>query len=169
MALVPVPPTSASFLASSAKPEAFTGNPSASPPVPGIPLATIDQALRQESDAAQAEAFGDRATLPILQWDEGMEGHVFARAARRLMSHRNFNPKAGADAELVENAKRADTFIEACGPGAPGGSGKRITPMFVDSKQNQPTDGVTITSHRDSDWYARGHGDPGRTRSWGPG
>lgn len=157
MALVPVPPTSASLLATCPKPEAFTGNPGATPPVLGIPASTIDQVLRQESDAAQAEAFGDRATLPILQWDEGMEGHVIARASRRLMAHRNFNPKAGADDEILAMAKRADEFIEACGPGAPGGAGKRITPQFVDSKQNQTTDGIKVTSHHRADWFTRRH------------
>ena len=146
MALVPVPPTSASFLASCAKPEAFTGNPSANPPVPGIPLDVIDRVCRQESDAAQAEALGDRATLPILQWDEGMEGHVIARAARRLMSHRNFNPKAGADSELIEAARRADDFIARCGPGAGGRDGKRITPQFVDSK-GAVVDGIKVSSY----------------------
>ena len=155
MALVTVPPTSATFLATCPKPEAFTGNPGATPPVPGIPAAVIDQVLRQESDAAAAEAFGDRATLPIVQWDEGLEGHVIARAARRLMSHRNFNPKAGADDEIIANAKRADEFIMACGPGAPGGAGKRITPRFTDSKQNAVTDGIKVTSYQRSDWFTR--------------
>lgn len=152
MALVPYPPTSAAFLATASKPEAFTGNPSASPPVPGIPTATIDAVLREVADDAAAMAFSDRRTLPLLQVDEGFQGHVFALAARRLMGHRGYNPKVGVDEEIVEQAKRADEYLEACGPGA---GGKRLTPMVVDSKQDIPQDRVGFITHHTADWWAR--------------
>jgi hypothetical protein len=136
--LVPVPPSAATFRGCCVKPEAFAA----------IPDATVAQILRQESDGAAAEAFGDRATLPILEWDEGVEGHVIARAARRLMSFRGYNRQAGADEEIVEQAKRADAFISLCGPGKGGADGKRITPQFVDSAANQVKDGVRVMSYR---------------------
>jgi hypothetical protein len=148
---VPFPPASASFLAACSKPEAFIGNPSA----PGIPTSTIDQVLRAEADRAQALALSDRSTLPILQVDEGFQDAVFACAARRLMAFRGYNRQAGADDELVELAKRADAYLDACAPGAGGTNGKRLTPIFVDSAQNLVRDGVRVTSHHTADWFAQ--------------
>lgn len=158
MALVPYPPSSAAFLAQCPKPEAFTGNPSASPAVPGIPTATIDAVLRRCSDEAANIALSDRYTPPLLMVDEGFQGWVFDLAARVLMRDRNFNPKAGADNEIAANAERADKMLEACGPGM---GNKRITPLFVDSAQNAVQDSIKVSSYRDADWWARG-GDRGQ-------
>lgn len=152
MALVPFPPTSARFLAACSKPEAFMGNPSANPPVPGIPLSTIDQVLAACADEAAAVALSDRYTPPLLQVDEGFEANVFALAARRLMGHRNFNPKADPDNEIVDLAKRADEYFAACGPTA---GGKRLTPLFVDSKQNAVQDSIRVVSNPAADTWTR--------------
>lgn len=152
MALVPYPPTSAAFLAQCAKPEAFTGNPAANPPVPGIPLTTIDAVLRRCSDEAANIALSDRYTPPLVMVDEGFQGWVFDLAARVLMRERNFNPKAGADAEIIKNAERADEMLKACGPGQ---GGKRITPLFVDSANNVVQDSIKVSSHMRSDWWAQ--------------
>jgi hypothetical protein len=153
--LVPFPPTSDRFLAACPKPEAFTGNPSANPPVPGIPTATIDQVLSACADEAAAVAMSDRYTPPLLMVDEGFEAAVFGIAARRLMGFRGYNPKAGADQEVVEQATRADAYFRAC---APGPDGKRITPLFVDSKQNKVQDSIRVTSHRAADSWTHHHG-----------
>ncbi len=144
MALVPYPPTSADFLASVTKPETFTGNPTGTPAVPGIPTATIDKVLRQEADRAVAVALSDRSTPPILQIDEGFVAEVIAVTARRLLAFRGWvkGPVDG-DAEYVQLAERADMYFMSCGPGA---AGKRITPQFIDSRDNRVTDGVRISS-----------------------
>lgn len=152
MAMVPYPPTNVAFLAQCAKPEAFTGNPSASPPVPGIPLATIDAVLRRCADEAANVALSDRSTPPLLMVDEGFQGWVFDLTARVLMRDRNFNPKAGADSEIIVNAERADKMLAACGPG---NGGKRITPLFVDSFNNAVQDSIRVSSHARADWWAQ--------------
>ncbi len=158
MALVPYPPTSADFLASVTKPETFTGNPGGSPPVPGIPLATIDKVLRQEADRAVAVALSDRSTPPILQIDEGFCAEVIAVTARRLLAYRGWI-KAGqpveGDSEYVALAERADLYFRSCGPSA---EGKRITPQFIDSAQQRVTDGVRVSSWRTPDAALRSIG-----------
>ena len=144
MALVSVPPTSATFLAACTKPEAFTGNPSGVPAVPGIPPATIDQVLRRRADQVAAMIFGDYATLPIIQWDEGVEAAVCALAARTLMGFRGYNRQAGADEEIVKLAEEAQVFVDGAAAGA---GGKRYHPLFVDSRSNVPQDSVRVTSY----------------------
>jgi len=156
VALVPFPPTSSSFLASTTKPEAFTS----------IDPTTIDQVLREESDRAAEMALSDRATFPILQISEGFRGAIFGRVGWRLMGVRGFNRDAGADKEIETLKGDADAYLAACGPGGPGGDGKRITPQYVDSRQNTVTDGVSVDGHAVSDWYARSRMDPERTRRW---
>ena len=94
----------------------------------------------------------DRYTPPLVMVDEGFEANVFALAARRLMSQRGYNPKAGADQEIVEQAQRADEYFKACGSGA---GGKRVTPLFVDSKQNAVQDSTRVTSNPAADTWTR--------------
>jgi hypothetical protein len=146
--LVSFPPTSVTFLASCAKPEAFTGSPAGT----GIAPATIDQVLRQESDSAVAEALSDRIGVDavVATMDEGFVGHVCARAARRLMSSRGYNRQAGADDELVKLAERADAYMQSCSAGA---GGKRITPRYTLDVATAQQDAVRVTSHRTSDWW----------------
>lgn len=158
MALVPVPPTSVYFLGSCAKPEAFSE----------IDAAVINQICAEETDAAVQEALSDRIPTgaTVLQMDQGFVGWIVARSARRLMSSRGYDRQAGADEEIVEQATRADERITACGPLAPGGAGKRITPRFVHDASSNVVDGITVHSHSHADWFARPTGDPARTRPW---
>lgn len=158
MALVPFPPTYADLIDSCSKPEAISGNPSA----PGIPQATVEKVLRQEADAAIVEALSDRIgpDAVVLTVDEGFSGHIIARALRRLMAYRGYNRQAGADDEIVEQAKRADSYIVSCSPSAPGGEGKRITPRYTTSAQVRSEDRIRIVTHQSADWWARSASDP---------
>lgn len=156
MALLAFPPTNVGFLAACSKPEAFTGNVSAV----GIALTTIDQVLRQHADEAVAVALSDRYTPPLLQVDEGFIGNIYALAARTLMAFNGYDRQAGADDEIVEMAKRADTYFAMCGSGA---AGKRVTPLFIDSQQNIVQDGVKVMSNRTADSWARSR----RDGAWG--
>ena len=151
MALVPCPPTSADFLASCPKPEVFVGNASA----PGIPTATIDAILRQETDSAIAEAIRDYIgpDAVVVQIDEGLAGHIIARTMRKLMSYRGYNPDAGADKEIAEQGKRADDFITRCSRGA---EGKRITPGYALATATPQQDSVRVRSARTADEWTRG-------------
>lgn len=162
--LVACPPTVEAFLAGCSKPEAFTGNPSGVPVVPGIPTPTIERVLRRQADRAAVIALSDRATLPILEWDEAMEDAVCAWAARELMAYRGFDRQAGADTEIVRWAEAADKFLEGCAPGA---EGKRYTPRFVDSASNKVIDGVLIRSSGSADAWSRRRATIGRGRCCG--
>ncbi len=155
MALVPWPPVYADLIASCSKPEAITGNPSA----PGIAQTTVETVLRQEADAAVAEALSDRigVDVTVAQIDEGFAGHVIARALRRLMAYRGYNRQAGADDEIVELAKRADAFMEACSPGA---GGKRITPRYLLNTPTAQQDSIRVRSFQRADAWALSTSDP---------
>jgi hypothetical protein len=158
VALVTFPPSRDAFPASTTKPEAFAS----------IDPTTIDQVLREEADRAAEMALSDRATFPILQISEGFQGAIFGRVGWRLMGVRGYNRDAGADKEIETLKSDADAYLAACVPGGPGGDGKRITPQFVDSRQNTVVDGVSVDGHANSDWYARSRMDPERTRRWPP-
>lgn len=141
--LVAFPPTVAEFLTGATKPEAFTS----------IDPATLEQVLGAEADRCVVVALSDRATFPILQIDEGFRDCIFNRAARRLMGSRGYNRDAGADEEIVKLAEDADKYLEMC---APGTDGKRVTPLYVDSKANTVIDGVRVTSSTNADGWAQG-------------
>lgn len=152
MALLPLPPSPAYFLASCVKAEAFAqiaGMPGSANPTG----ATAGQILAEETDAAVQEALSDRIPTGsiVAQIDQGFIGHIVARAARRFMSSRGYDREAGADEEVVGLAKRADAYIASCGPTANSGPGKRITPNYI-LAGNAPAppvvDGVRISSHR---------------------
>jgi hypothetical protein len=119
-----------------------------------IPDATIDLFAEQHADELAA-ALGDRATLPILQWDGACDGNVRALMARSLMGHRGYNRQAGTDEEIGKLADRADAFLDRCRPGKAGADGKRENPRFIDSAQNAPRDAIRVTSSRRSDDWAR--------------
>ncbi len=144
MALYSVPPTAAQFRASCPKPEAFES----------IDDAAIDLACDRWSDTLQS-ALGDRATLPILQWDGACHGAVLARVARSIMGNRGYNRQAGADDEIGAMADEAEAFFDRCRPGKGGADGKRENPRFVDSKENRPQDAVIVSSSARSDDWAR--------------
>lgn len=140
--LVAFPPTVAQFMASVTKPEAFES----------ISLETREQVLAAEADRCAVIALSDRATFPLLQIDEGFRDCIFNRAARRLMGSRGYNRDAGADEEIVKLAADADAFLLLC---APGSEGKRVTPLYVDSKANTVIDGVLIRSEATADAWTR--------------
>lgn len=134
MALYDFPLTAERFLSACSKPDAFSG----------IATDTITLVCSQESDRV-ASALGDRATLPILQWDGALDGAAFARSARRLMTYRGYRKDAGADNEIVGMAKDADDFLARLRPGT-SAPGKSENPMFVDSGSNRPRDSIFITA-----------------------
>jgi hypothetical protein len=146
VALYDFPLTAARFLAACSKPDAFT---------PGIATDTITLVCSQESDRV-ASALGDRATLPLLQWDGALEGAAIARAGRRLMAYRGYNKTAGADNEIVAMAKDADDYLSRLRPGT-AAPGKSENPLFVDSASNEPRDAIKVISSQTSDgWTRRG-------------
>jgi len=146
VALYPVPPTAVRFRAMCPKPEAFAS----------IDDATIDLFAEQHADELMS-ALGDRATLPILQWDAGCDGAVRALMARSLMGNRGYNRQAGADEEIVKLAERADAFLARCRPSGDE-NGKTENPRFVDSHSNIPLDAPSVQSNeRSDDFINRGN------------
>lgn len=138
MALYDFPLTAARFRSACSKPEAFED----------ISDDTVDLVCSQESDRV-ASALGDRATLPILQWDGALDGAAIARSARRLMAYRGYKKDAGADNEITGLARDADEFLARCRPGSQA-PGKSENPMFVDSASNFPRDAVRVLSQSTS-------------------
>jgi hypothetical protein len=148
MALVPFPPTSATFLALCAKPEAFAGMQASG---------AIDSSLRAEGDRAVTVALSDRIPVGavVTQVDEGFQLAVIQCAARTLMGSRGYNRQAGADEEIVKLAERADAYIDSMGPGAGGTDGKRVTPGYIIGGSTPPVvDAIVVTSHKHADWRA---------------
>ncbi len=148
MALVVCPPVAATFRAACVKPEAFED----------ILDATIDLVLRRKASYVATVGLSDRATLPILQWDDVCEDAVISLSARALMANRGYNREAGADDEIVRMAEEAKEFVDAM---APGKDGKRVTPLYIDSANNTKIkDGVRVVSSQTSDGWTK------RTGTW---
>lgn len=143
MALVAFPPTVDRFMRACTKPEAFES----------IELATREQVLLAEADRCAVLALSDRATFPILKIDQGFEDAIFSVTARRLMASRGYDRQAGADEEIVKQAERADAYLTLSAPGL---DGKRITPLYEDSKNNAVIDGVLVRSSPTADGWAQG-------------
>lgn len=162
MGLVSFPPTSATFLVLCAKPEAFTGNPSANPPVPGMATATIDSVLRAEGDRAVRLALSDRIQITdvVTLVDEGFQLAIVQCTARSLMGQRGYNPKVGADQEIVDQAKRGDDYLSMMAPGAGGANGKRVTPGYQLASASAQQDSIRIRSSQRADDWARSRSDP---------
>lgn len=131
-------PTVEAFRASCTKPEAFS---SVSDP-------TIAIVLAQETDILAA-AFGDRAKLPITEWDGACDAAVFAFAGRRLMAYRGYRPSPEGDKEFVALAERAERFRE-------GVKGKTEHPRFTDSTTgNRPDSPRILGAQQAAAWANR--------------
>lgn len=138
MAQGPVP-TVADFLEWCPYPEAFS---------PGIPDATITKHATLAADWVAA-AFGDRAVMPIIEWDGACEAAVYQRMAYTLMNHRGYDRDAGNDkaiADMHEDAKRLRDGIQ----------NKTEQPYFVDSHAGAVPDAGRVLSSCKSDGWIDG-------------
>jgi hypothetical protein len=144
VALYLVPPTVARFRAMAPKPEVFAG----------FSDEVIALFLERHADTLQS-ALGDRATLPIVQWDAACDGAVIAATARSVLNSRGRNRQAGVDDSIDADADEALAFFDRCRPGKGGADGKRENPRFLDSKQNRPQDAVIVLSSATSDAWTK--------------
>lgn len=136
MANAPVP-TAAEFRDSCTKPEAFAS----------VDSSVIDIVLARKVDYLAA-AFGDRATLPILEWDGSCVDAVFAFTARALMVFRGYKKSPEGDSEFVTLDVEAKKFRD-------GIKAKTEHPTFTDSTQGNRPDSPRINSERTSDAWTR--------------
>lgn len=137
-------PTAAQFRASCTKPEAFAS----------VDSSVIDIVLARKVDYLAA-AFGDRATLPILEWDGSCVDAVFSFTARALMGFRGYKKSPEGDSEFVTLDVEAKKFRD-------GIKAKTEHPTFTDSKASRP-DRPLISSAATSDAWQRGSSQRCRT------
>ena len=128
------------------KPEAFPAEEDA-----GIALHAAHWVARIGS------ALGDRATLPLLQWDPSLDGVCIALTSRSFLNSRGRNRQAGADDGIDANAIEALAYLARCKPGVP--EGKRENPRYIDSAGNSiVVDRVRIISSGTADGWAGNSG-----------
>lgn len=137
-------PTYAQFLARCTFPEAFSG----------IAQADVEAVLQDAADYLAA-AFGDRAVLPILEWDGSCLRAAVRLAGRDLMGYRGYDSGAGSDKEIVALAEKAETFRD-------GIKDKTEHPYFVDSHSGPVPDAPRVMSSRRSDDWITRRGSGGR-------
>ena len=123
------------------------------------PFAKVDNAVIDYwcawASATVQSALGDRATPPLIQWDECLEGHAVMLAWRPIMTARGYKTDQGRDSEIVAQAEMADGYISRLRSGGP--LGKSENPQFVDSGGNKPRDAIKVISSQTSDaWTRRG-------------
>lgn len=145
MAQAPVPSYD-DFMLNAPKPEAFSK----------IRQEAIERVLRNQTDVAAAY-YGDLATLPLVKVCGGFEDAVVGLAARRLMSHRGYNPEAGADSAIKAAYDDAVRWLK-------GVRDKEIQPFFVDSKPGKIEDSGELITYERSDEYVRGRDPQGIRR-----
>lgn len=117
-----------------------------------VPDATIAIHATEWIDKVSS-ALGDKATLPLIQWDASLDGTARALAARAVYNSRGRNRQAGADSGIDKMADDAEAYLSRCKPGAP--LGKSENPRFVDSRGNRVIDAPRVISSARSDDFAR--------------
>jgi hypothetical protein len=125
--------------ASAPKPEAIT---------PGAATdATLALLLARWVDRVGA-SLGDRATLPLVQWDSSLDGACIALASRDWYNTRGRNRQAGADEGIDSTADEALAYLSRLRSGD-----RAEQPRYVDSLSNDPQDRVlTSTQEASSSW-----------------
>lgn len=104
--------------------------------------------------ALVGSALGDRATLPILRWDAGLDWNA-RRFVAEWFNARGRDRQAGADKSIDALSKSAEEYLARLRPSGDA-SGKTENPRFVDSGGNTPRDAPGIKSSTTSDeWIAR--------------
>jgi len=93
-------------------------------------------------------SLGDRATLPLVQWDSSLDGACIALATRDWYATRGHQRQAGGDASIDAVADEALAYL-----GRLRSPNRQEQPRYVDSGSNDPQDRVlTSTQEAASSW-----------------
>jgi phage gp36-like protein len=108
---------------------------------------TIERWVAWASATIQS-AMADRIEVPLLEWDECLEGHAVMLAWRPLMTARGYKKDAGRDSEIAEAAKQALDYCARL-------RAKQENPQFVDSSSGGigTRDTIVFTSNTSSEWW----------------
>jgi len=98
-----------------------------------------------------SSALGDRATLPILQWDSRLDGCARKIAYRDWMDTRGRKREPNTPDPIDAQAMQAEEYLSRLRAG--GELGKSENPRFVDSAANAPLDAVRVISQPTADAY----------------
>jgi hypothetical protein len=157
MALYDVPQTSdasdaamaaliARLRASAPKPEAITAGASTDATLAVLLFKWVGRV---------GSALGQRATLPILQWDGALDGACIDLAARDYYNKRGRERGKGADTSIDAVADDALAYLARLAP-AGDADGKTENPQYVDSGDNEPLDRARFNySTRSDGWIGK--------------
>jgi hypothetical protein len=100
-------------------------------------------------------ALGQRATLPLLQWDGALDGACIDLATRDYYNKRGRERGKGADTSIDAVADDALAYLARLAP-AGDAKGKTENPQYVDSGGNEPLDRARFNrARRSDDWIAK--------------
>lgn len=99
-----------------------------------------------------SSALGNRATLPLLRWDAGLDGVLVALVTHAWLNHRG-RERSGADKMIDAAAQEAQGYLARLRRG--GDDSHTEHPVYEDSGGNFPVDAPLIRSCPTSDYYVR--------------